>query len=132
MNGASSMMNYQYAIRCTLYAIFSIFHAVSCTLNAIFFHAIRCTLYAIFFHAIRYTLHASRSVRTSAHKKTFLCKTNPISPDFAPKMAIWKKNKPKQSQFKANSNPIRTQSNPKQTQSNPIFYTFFPTGDWLF
>jgi len=35
----------------------------------------------------------------SAHKKNQLCKTNPISPDFASKTAIWKKNKP-------NSNPI--------------------------
>jgi len=44
MNGASSMMNYQYDSRYTLYAIFSILHAVRFTLNAIFFHAIRSTL----------------------------------------------------------------------------------------
>jgi len=89
MNGASSMMNYQYAIRYTLYAP-------------------------------RFTLHASRSARTSAHKKTFLCKTNPISPDFAPKTRILPKNKP-------NSNPIQTQSKPIQTQTNPI-QTQFKTG----
>ena len=35
------------------------------------------------------------------------------------------KNKAKQTQFKANSNPISTQIRRKQTQSNPIFYTFF-------
>ena len=83
-------------------------------------------------------LPATRSARTSAHKKTFLCKTNPISPDFAPKTAIWKKNKPNSKPIQSQSNPIQTQfqptctenkpnSNPisthlhrKQTQSNPI------------
>jgi len=60
-------------------------------------------------YEIRDTLRASRR---RAHKKTFLCKTNPISPDFAPKTAVWKKNKPNQSQFKPNSNPIQSQSNP--------------------
>jgi len=53
---------------------------------------------------------ATRSARTSAHKKTFLCKTNPIFPDFAPKTRILPKNKP-------NSNPIKA----NQSQFKPNF-----------
>jgi len=67
----------------------------------------------------RDTRYAPRSARTSAHKKTFLCKTNPISPDFAPKTRILPKNKP-------NSKPIQSQSNPIKPKTNPIKPNFKP------
>ncbi len=62
----------------------------------------------------RRSLWRSREYRS--HKKTFLCKTNPIYPDFAPKTRILPKNKANSNPIKANSNPIQSQFKPNQTQ----------------
>ncbi len=63
---------------------------------------------------------------------TFLCKTNPISADPKINLTLYServyekysplrtvKSKPKQTQFKANSNPISAQTNPNKANSNP-------------
>jgi len=59
---------------------------------------------------------------TKSIKKTLLCKTNPIYAFFRPKIAIMRKNKPKQTQFKPKTKPIPASqplSKPKQTQFKP-------------
>jgi hypothetical protein len=53
-------------------------------------------------------------------KITLLCKTNPIYAFFRPKIAIMRKNKPKQTQFKPNSKPILTSQPPIKAKTNPI------------
>ena len=65
-------------------------------------------------------------------KNNKLCKTNPIYAFFRPKTAIMRKNKPKQTQYKPNSNPfltsqppIKPKTNPIYAQTNPIFPTRF-------
>jgi len=91
----------QYAIRCTLYAIFSILHAVRFTLNA------------IFFHAIRYTLHATPGPART--KKPFYAKQTQFAPILRQKRGFCPKTNPIQTQFK----PNQSQFKPKQTQFKP-------------
>ena len=132
-------MNYQYAIRCTLYAIF--LHAVRCTLNAVFFHAIRNTRQLPSALCLpppvrRRYLRAYKAPSTTVESPlqiSYLFMQN--EPNFQKvKMNINKvlsreyenktlgergKNEPKTNPNEANSNPIKANLKPKRTQNEP-------------
>ncbi len=82
------------------------------------------------------TVTQQMSKRTTKNKNQSkwneLCKTNPIYAFFKPKTAIMRKNKPKQTQFKAKTNPIQTQSNPISLSYFALRSSYFKPYGFLF